>query len=292
MKEANDKLIFGHYFVAFVDLLGQREQLKKLDALPSDEGGPEYDEFVQIVKDTIGAVDDLQQSANVFFSSFTKDNENSILNKLPNCSHINKTEIKFQHFSDGLVIYVPLRTDNDYSPSKSIYGALVACGGICLLGLAKKRPVRIGISIGVAAELRDNELYGKAVADAYEMESIVAKYPRAVVSDNVIDYLRGYANQTCNKNDIPSLVTKELARYCLDMLVSDFDGYAIINYLGKFYKDNISVVSNESVFELAYDFIKHELERHQKSKNTKLAFRYSMLLGYFHEHYDQYTDNA
>lgn len=39
-SKPNDKLVFGHYLVAFVDLLGQRERLRKLSALPSDIGGP------------------------------------------------------------------------------------------------------------------------------------------------------------------------------------------------------------------------------------------------------------
>jgi len=288
----NEKLIFGHYFVAFIDLLGQRDKLKNLDALPSDDGGPDYDEFVQVVKDTVGAVEDLQRSASDFFTSFISNNENSVLKEFPGYERINKTEIKFQHFSDGLVIYIPLRTDNDFTPSKSIYGALVACGGLCLLGLAKKRPIRIGISIGVAAELRKNELYGKAVADAYEMESLIAKYPRAVVSNDVIKYLLSYANQTCKKDDFHCQMTKKMAQDSLEMLTNDFDGNAIVNYLGEYFQKNISAISNTEVFELAYKFIQEELEHHQKTKNTKLAFRYSILHGYFYEHYNQYIKSA
>lgn len=284
IKNTNDKLIFGHYLVAFVDLLGQRGKLRKLDALPSDEGGPEYQEFVQIVKDTVGAVDDLQQTARNYFSSFMDEEESNILNLVPGIKRLNNTEIKFQHFSDGLVIYVPLRTDENYSPSKSVYGALAACGGLCLLGLAKERPVRIGVSIGVAAELRDNELYGKAVADAYELESFVAQYPRVVVSDDVFNYLRGYADQNCSEQNLDCQITMKTAQAGLEILGRDFDGRVIINYLGESFKNNIMGNSDNFVFERAYDFVNKQLEIHQKSQNTKLAFRYSLLHGYFFEH--------
>ena len=94
---------------------------------------------------------------------------------------LNKTEIKCQHFSDGLMIYVPLRADDDYSPIKGVYGVLAA--------------FRIGVAMGIAAELRDNELYGKAVADAYEIESYIAQYPRVVVANDVFDYLQSYTNK-------------------------------------------------------------------------------------------------
>lgn len=285
-KSKNDTLTFGHYLVAFVDLLGQRGRLRKLDALPSDENGPEYSEFVQVVKDTVGAVHDLQKTAYDYFNSFTKNEKNNPLNALPGFNKLNKTEIKFQHFSDGLVIYVPLRTDEGYSPSKGVYGALAACGGLCLLGLAKKRPVRIGLSIGVAAELHENELYGKAIADAYELESYVAQYPRIVASDEVLNYLLGYANVECENSDFECQITKKMADASLKLLSRDFDGRVIVNYLGDFFRNHLMAGADEIVYQRAKSFIDEELKKHQEEQNTKLAFRYAMLHGYFYEHFN------
>ena len=67
----------------------------------------------------------------------------------------------------------------------------------------QKRPVRIGVAIGVSAELRDNELYGKAVADAYEAEAYLAKYPRAVLSNEVVHYLNTYADKNVLRATYP-----------------------------------------------------------------------------------------
>lgn len=283
-ESTDDKLTFGHYLVAFVDLLGQRERLRKLNALPCDEGGPEYSEFVQIVKQTIGAVHDLQKTAKEFFRDFTKNDANNPLDALIAFGKLNNSEIKFQHFSDGLVIYVPLRVDDQYSPAKGVYGALIACGGLCLLGLAKRRPVRIGISIGVAAELHENELYGKVIADAYELESYVAQYPRVVVSDEVTNYLLGYANSSCEKEDFDCYMQKKLADASLKMLARDFDGRCIVNYLGAFFRHHLMSDTNKLVYEHAKSFIDDELKKHQEAQNSKLAFRYALLHGYFHEH--------
>lgn len=284
-KPSSDTLIFGHYLVAFVDLLGQREKLKRLDALPSDENGPEYNEFIQNIKDTIGAVQDLQRTAAEYFSSFSKNESDSILNAVPGFGRLNATEIKFQHYSDGLVIYVPLRTDDNYSPSKGVYGALAACGCICLLGLAKKRPVRIGVSIGVAAELAENELYGKAVADAYELESYIAQYPRVVVSDEVMSYLLGYANQKCRSDDFHCQITMKMAEASLKMLVGDFDGRIIVNYLGDFFRKELMSNVDDIVYKNAKSFIDEQIKIHRESKNSKLAFRYALLHGYFYENF-------
>jgi hypothetical protein len=283
-ESTSSNLTFGHYLVAFVDLLGQREKLRKLDALPRDENGLEYREFVQTVKQTVGAVYDLQKTAKQFFHAFTGNTKDSPLDVLPGFRRLNSSDIKFQHFSDGLLIYVPLRTDDQYSPAKGVYGALAACGGLCLIGLAKKWPVRIGVSIGVAAELNENELYGKAIADAYELESNVAQYPRVVVSNEVSDYLLGYANIKCDKDDLGCQITKKMAESSLKMLARDFDGRFIVSYLGDFFRNQLMSGIDEFVYENAKSFIDEELKRHQEAQNSKLAFRYSLLHGYFHEH--------
>ncbi|HHT9115146.1 MAG: hypothetical protein HY607_07545 [Planctomycetes bacterium] len=291
-RKPKDKLVFGHYLAAFVDLLGQRERLRKLNALPSDPGGPEFEEFIKIIKSTIGAVDDLQSTCKEYFEAFVKRQENSIFNKLPGISNLDKTQIKFQHFSDGIVIYTPLRMGDGYSPVLGVYGALAACGVLILLGLAKKRPVRIGVAIGVSAELRDNELYGKAIADAYEAEAYLAKYPRAVVSNEVVNYLNTYINQKCAEGDIPCMIETQIARACQQMLARDFDGRVIVSYLGDFFRNHLMEKIDKKVYELAYDYVEQQLSEHQKNQNSKLAFRYSILHGYFFEHLGENKSTA
>lgn len=283
MSESTDTLIFGHYLVAFVDLLGQRVKLKKFSSIPTGQNKTEHQEFVALVKDTIGAVDDLQQTTRTFFNQFGKSEEANLLHRFPGLRKYDKTTIKFQHFSDGLVIYVPLMEDEGYSPAKSVYAALAACGMLCLIGLAKKRPVRIGVAIGIAAELRENELYGKAVADAYEAESFVAQYPRVVVTNEVLDYLKQKANKQCDKNDIGCQLQSSTAQQCLSMLSPDFDGRFIVNYLGGFFRDHLQAGVDDDLNHIAYEYVSEELTRQQEKQDTKLAFRYSLLHGYFSE---------
>jgi hypothetical protein len=281
-KEDEDTLVFGHYLVAFVDLLGQRERLKKFSDIPKDNSGKEFQEFVSLVKDTVGAVDDLQQISRKFFDSFT--GKDSLLQHHPELHKFSKTEIKFQHFSDGLVIYVPLKEDDGYAPAKGIYGALIACGMLCLIGLAKQQPVRVGISIGIAAELRENELYGKAVADAYEAESFVAQYPRVVVTNDVIGYLKLKEKQVCAPNDVGCKLESGLALSCLKLLAPDYDGRFIVDYLGDFFKEILKGAENVDLHRMAYQYVTDELARQQEQQNTKLAFRYSLLHGYYFDH--------
>lgn len=284
-KSDDEKLTVGHYLVAFVDLLGQRDKLKKLEALPSDLNGPEYAEFIQYIKETIGAIYDLQNTTKEFFESYTKNEYPAPFKAIPEFKKSHNSEIKFQHFSDGLVIYVPLRTNDSYSPAKSVYGALIACGMLCLLGLAKKKPVRIGVSIGIAAELNKNEIYGSAVADAYELESFVAQYPRVVVSEEVVNYLLSYAQANCEQNDFVCQMIKKTADSCLKIIARDFDGRAIISYLNDFFRNHLMHGADDQVFSDAISFVEDELEKFQKAQDSKLAFRYAILHGYFYAHF-------
>jgi len=284
MNSANETLVFGHYLVAFVDLLGQRERLKKFDAIPKDRNGIEYQEFVKLVKDTVGAVDDLQQTCRTFFGQFRDASQNNALQQQPELHKFNKTEIKFQHFSDGLVIYMPLKGGDDFSPAKGVYAALATCGMLCLAALAKQRPIRIGIAIGIAAELRDNELYGKVVADAYELESFVAQYPRVIVSNDVLSYLNELASKQCDEKDIDCIIKSGLAQQSLKLLSPDYDGRWIVDYLGDFFMNHLLAGDHNELFQVAYQYVVDELARQQEKQNTKLAFRYSLLHGYFFDH--------
>ena len=191
--DAEDQVFVEHYMVAFVDLLGQQEELSKMVSLPSKSEPEEYEKFIEVLKKTIGSVKSLQEDAMSFFDVFTKEKENSLINIFPGFEKTQPRQIKFQHFSDGLVIYVPLGNRHELSAISAVYGVLLACGYLTLLGLAQKRPVRIGISVGLGTEV-DDEIYGKVLADAYIAESKIAQMPRAVVTNDVLGYINFKSN--------------------------------------------------------------------------------------------------
>ncbi len=285
MDENPDKnLLFGYYFVAFVDLLGQRDKLKNLNSLPENKDCPEYRIFIDTIKETVVAVKDLQSHCKMFFDTFEITKNESPFKDKPELEKLNKTQIKFQNFSDGLVIYIPLMPKGDYSPMRGLYAALAACGGLFLISLAGKKPIRIGISIGIGTEINNNEIYGKVVADAYEAESILAEYPRILIQNEVVDYLTSYANQNCEDNNLICKFESTVAEACLKLLSNDFDGRIILNYLGDYFKNNMMNGIDANIYHEAYHYVHQQLINHQKTQNTKLAFRYSLLHGYFHEH--------
>jgi len=228
----------------------------------------------------VGAVEDMQRCAREFFAAFARKNNNSVLQAIPGAERLYATRINFQHFSDGLVIYVPLRENRRYSQASGVFGALGPCGCLCLLGLAKQRPVRIGVSISVAAKLHGSGIYGKAVADAYNAESTIARYSRVVATNSVIEYLDALVSYPCDDADILRKVDAAISEECRLLLAKDFDGYAIVDYLGDRF-ERLLAEKHAQIAGNAFGYLQEQLDEHQRNQNSGLAMRYSLLHGYF-----------
>jgi SOS response regulatory protein OraA/RecX len=134
--------------------------------------------------------------------------------------------------------------------------------------------IRGGIELGLAMEINEGEIYGPALARAYNLESKVADYPRIIIGDELIRYLRLIA-----ANQISSAEEKAhalLAEKSLRLLKVDNDGYAFLDWLG----DDMRVFQNTEILKNAYNFIIQESIGDKENRKSKLRFRYSLLRDY------------
>jgi len=122
-------------------------------------------------------------------------------------------------------------------------------------------------------------IYGCVVAKAYELESEIAKYPRVVVGDHVVNYLN--IARELKGNDISSIYNREIASVCLSMLVRDSDGALIIDYLCPGFKKHIAATLDISVYQRAYSYVEDQIKHWGLEKNKKLLERYETLKDYF-----------
>lgn len=192
------------------------------------------------------------------------------------------TKITEQRWSDGLVAFVCLGDKEVKCPLNGIFGLFGLCGILCFLGLAGRQPVRGAIDIAWGVELHPGEIFGPVVARAHELESEVAQYPRIVVGAHVIDYLNACLAQPLI--DMYSQVNKTMAELCLNMLISDADGFFILHYLGDAFRNSITTTQHQLLYDKALKFVLEQIELHQRSGDSKLAFRYAHLMHYFHAH--------
>lgn len=277
-----------NYCVAFVDLLGQRDALRGQGLLKLPDSEDHHKAFYDILRNSIGAIIKLQEQAKEMLAPILEPNlESPIRAALPPEQHaiwdeMQRTRITTQRWSDGLVSFACLGDTDIKCQMNNVYGIFGLAGTLCLLGLTTGSPIRGAIEIAWGIELHPGELYGPAVANAYELESEIAQYPRIVVGPATIRFLQVHASNPgqdmCSQND------RELASLCLDMLVQDADGHWLLHYLGEKFQFAVTHAQHVELYNAARKFVYDQLSTHQTKRNTKLAFRYSHLLQYFDAH--------
>lgn len=272
---ADDTLHLCDYAVAFIDLLGQRA------AMPERHLPPNKDEALAIVKKSVGRIIGTQKLFEDFYNSYTSPKQSysklppSIQRTLPEMS---PAQLRWQYFSDGLVVYVPLGSGLVASPVNSILGLLLASGMLCLLGLAAGSPIRAGIDAAWAVEYRPNELYGSALAYAYKLESEIAQWPRVVVGEGLVGYLQHYA--TDGDNSISSQFRREMGSICLKLLAVDIDGNHIIDYLGQEYRKVTKDTLNKPTIDQARKYVEEQIVHWHQADDMKLVKRYEIVRSY------------
>ncbi len=278
-----DDLLFQNYLVVFVDLLGQREVLRKITGIPTTE--PEKQQFIETAKESIGKVIQIRDSFKLYYDSA---NEYIHDEKLVPPEHraefraaLKKASVSYYGISDAMVIAVPLMsTDENCAAINGIHDAFVATCGIGLLSLSVHIPMRAGLDVGVATQIDDREIYGPALESAYYLESNVAEYPRFVVGKELISYLLWVENQKCLTR--VGEVAKEAAKYCRQMVIQDSDGNYMLDFLGAKFKESSEDVIEPNLVASAFDFVLEEYKKNFAANNHKMASRYYRLLRYFH----------
>jgi len=187
-----------------------------------------------------------------------------------------------QRWSDGLVSFVSLGDPDIKCPLNGVFNIFATAGSLCFMGLASGNPIRGAIDVAWGVELQPGELYGAAVARAYEIESVYAQYPRIVVGPRAIGFLEAHKNN--KENDVYSGNNRALAELCLSMLAQDVDGLWILHYLGEEFRQAVTYRHHDEFYSRAWKYVEEQLRMHQKSGSSKLAFRYSHLQDYFAAH--------
>lgn len=287
-KQASENWTAFNYCLSFIDLLGQRDAVRGQGFLPVIKSEAEEKAFRATIRESIGAIIQLQRDAEIMLQGVIERSSDSPFRaNLPKDEQaiwdaMQFTRLTTQRWSDGLVSFVCLGDKEVKCPMKGVFGIFILSGSMCLLGLAAKRPVRGAIDVAWGVELHPSELYGPAVARAYELESEIAQYPRIVVGARTVDLLQ--AHRANAEQDHFSIFNRNLAELCLSMLLQDADGFWILHYLGDAFQRSVTQAQHRYLYEKARGFVLEQVEHHRKLANSKLAFRYSNLLEYFDAH--------
>jgi hypothetical protein len=257
----NRELPVGWYLVAFVDVLGQSKLLRQMRVLPDETNQRQMQEFIDLLNKTAGVVKSLRDVFHSFFEGYGKLN----------------TDLKSYMFSDFVVFFLSLGENK--TPFEGIFAVLASGASTLLMMLSGGHAIRGGIDIGIGIELSDGDVYGAALAKAYDLESKTARYPRIVIGDNLFNYIHKNAKQNIN---VLRSTNDKTAYDCTRLLGIDDDGLPFLDYLGEGFKQDIAKnCLRPGTVKRAYDFVMHESARCKRDKEPKLAFRYSLLRNYF-----------
>jgi hypothetical protein len=235
----DDKIIFQHYLVAYLDLVGQRESLRKMLRIPTTPADEAV--FIEVAKHSLGKVLQIREGFRNLYNEAKRPHLD--LSILPEESRaaIQKAwevECNMNGFSDSIIISVPLSGDDEHC--KAMNGVELALSSICglvALAFADKIILRGGVDVGIGTKIDGNEIYGSALTRAYYLESEIAEYPRFVVGSELIQYLNSVSNQ--NPQTKFGELAKEHADQCKRMIIQDTDGRLILDFLGEEVKNNL-----------------------------------------------------
>lgn len=281
MKYENE-FQFGHYFVAYMDVLGQKELLRNLTFPENEE-----EKIISInnLKTTAGVILQFRDMIEKTFESFTRptsDLANYSKDIQDEIFKLTRSEINYRSFSDSIIINISLANDNEHCTSMNgIFSCLITLCSTYLVMLATGHPVRGGIDIGPCLSLSNNEVYGSALERAYCLESKIANHPRIVIGNELFKYLKEIQNQNAISNH--GKHAKYLAERSLNLIRKENDGVLTLDYLC----DELIEISKEStediplwnLFKMAKKFVDRSICEFQGNDN-KLYERYCKIMDY------------
>lgn len=274
----NDDLLFQYYLIVFVDLVGQKEALRKITKIPT--GDIEEPHFIEIAKKSVGQVLHFREFFENCFKESYVPNANLVVPDLQEeFISAQKSAVFFNGFSDSVIIAVPLMgNDENCTAINGVYDALIATCLIGLTYLSEGIPFRAGLDVGVGTRINEKEVYGAALERAYYLENCLAEYPRYVVGNELAEYLLSVENQQPNTR--LGLVAKNLAGLCRRMIIKDTDGRLMLDFLGPHIHESYKNIIDKSIIIKANKFVVSEYEKYLDQNNNKLSSRYYRLMSY------------
>jgi len=281
MKTQNADLIHNYWVVGMLDILGQKKEMEDLDFVNREMSQIELVKFnkgvaavyhaTQLLHESVNTWIDMSRKASISVAGIAAENRTA-------SETTQAHKLKWQRFSDGLVVYTSLADPSEHDPFRPLYFLIGGCAYAMLTMLANGTPIRGGIALGAGCEFQDSELYGPVLARAHNLESEIAGYPRIVIEQRAYDYLQAGIHDSMDGKRTDA--DRALAGLCLKMLHPDVDGNMIVDFLSPVIFEQLGVPPDRTKIEKAMAFVNSQYDEHRGNRCSKLAFRYANLLTY------------
>ena len=288
------------YLVAFFDILGQRDKMSRITLPPAGDEPSNDEKFKQNILQVYSNIMTFREYFADAIESFTKsDIENDKISEQAKSffGKFREHPITYRNFADSVIVHIRLKGDEMKYAGRAMYGVLSAAAVTFNSCMSMGVPVRGGIDLGFAMNIGPDEIYGPALASAYHFESKVAAYPRVVVGNALVSYLKELYDSRPETDE--EKVNCLLAKNSLALMTTDDDGNMIVDHLGDYIRNILQKMPHiADVVSKAYMFAYSEYEKYRNARNeaesvgnaealkryTLLAGRYELLKRYYEKH--------
>ncbi|MBQ9759708.1 MAG: hypothetical protein IJW12_08075 [Opitutales bacterium] len=199
-----------------------------------------------------------------------------------------KIEFGIQQFSDSTLLYIPIDEGLENIVDEVVASWMGELSRWILVGMSRGFMFRGAIAMGWGWEIRKNCLTGPVVHDAYKLESEIAKYPRVVFSQTVVDrfnYRRAYAESLgIDMSKIPTF---------LRLLHCDVDGVYMLDYLSELARElgTLNGKAATLIYDVVFVKVGEKYLEFKERGDSKLAERYWRLICYIREKKQAWAEN-
>lgn len=228
----------SYWVVAFLDLLGYRSVLEKIDVFPL---GPEV---IPNVEQAFKRAIQFRRRLLDGIENLLARNEDS----LPDLSHLpeadqqmaatwRKAKLIKSPGPDHIVLACSLMPEVEHFPIRAVYDLVTAAAGAMLIQLSlgatnpeDTLPLRGGIDLAAGMFLEPEDfLYSPALTRAYDLEHKEAIYARTIAGRRLIHYLDSEAN--VNAADQTGQIQRSLAEQIRGLFFQDRDGLMVLDFM-------------------------------------------------------------
>jgi len=267
----------GYYFVAFIDIVGQRDKLKQWVSLPSNAA--ENQDVARILLETSEYVKALRVQFDTLFEAIKEPT--GFLDRLKPeqrawVEQRKQTILWRRGFSDSYFMTVPCWYESSSGAhSLAIWLSMFSICGLFIWSLAREKPFRGAVEVGVGTEISKEEVYGPVNMRVSELEKD-AGYPRIIVGDGLLNHLDDLEKR-CSDN-LDGRHTKISIQDCRELITTDHTDTLILDPMGEGVKSVPGAVTPEMI-EDAYKFVVSQ-EEFYREHDTELE-EYKKLHQYY-----------
>ena len=236
----------GYYVVAWIDILGQEQELDEIRIVASSPDKSVSDKERELEKRISACCRRLTLVRASFTTGCgikrTNPPQNTELTKEQQgeLDAINSFDPPtFQGFGDTVIAFTPVKNCAGKLTMQAVDTFLGGCAMAILTFLAEHLPIRGAVDVGFGFDCFEGEIYGPVSASVHKLEDKIAGYPRIVIGDGLRRYLTRFdvsRPDACLNDGF----NHELAGFCQEMIVPDVDGVPILDYAGPAVRERLS----------------------------------------------------